>query len=106
MTGISSEQRKRRGRGKPFEPGQSGNPSGRPKEFGDFRKWARDVGVENAKAVLLRVMTKGNDKDAVAAARVILAYALGQPTQAVELATRDGLPLSLNVHFVKPSSQR
>lgn len=33
---------KRRVPGRPFQPGQSGNPGGRPKESEEFRRWLRE----------------------------------------------------------------
>ena len=38
----SAERKKRRGPGRPFKPGKSGNPGGRPKAITELREMARE----------------------------------------------------------------
>lgn len=69
-----------------FQPGQSGNPGGRPKGAGDIREVARRFG-EEALATLVDVATNA---EAPAAARVTAAMALldrgfGKPLAQVQV---------------------
>ena len=86
---------------KPWKPGQSGNPGGRPK---------RDLAAEIARAIfeqdsdaITRALTaelkKGNAR--VFAALADRAY--GKPRQQIEFAGEDGSPIQTNIviHFVK-----
>ncbi len=86
---------------KPWKPGQSGNPGGRPK---------RDLAAEIARAIFEQdseaitrafaaELKKGNAK--VFAALADRAY--GKPRQQIEFAGEDGGPIqtSIVVHFVK-----
>jgi hypothetical protein len=82
-------------RGRPFKPGQSGNPGGRPKVLGDVQELARQKSPE-AINTLSNIM---NDDKAPPAARVAAANALldrgyGKPTQ----------PISQTLAKVDPSS--
>ncbi len=55
MAGNSEEQPRRRGPGRPFMKGQSGNPGGRPKEVGHVRELARQH-TEEAIETLVSIM--------------------------------------------------
>lgn len=89
---------------KPWKPGQSGNPSGRPK---------RDVAAEIARAVFeqdaeaiqrvfAKELRKGNYK--VFAALADRAY--GRPHQSLALSTGEGEQAScIQVVFVDPKSE-
>jgi hypothetical protein len=74
-----------RPRGRPFQPGQSGNPGGRPRVFVEIRDLARKH-TREAVAVLVSI---AHDSRAPAAARVAAANSLldrawGRPPQALE----------------------
>ena len=58
---------KRRGPGKPFQKGVSGNPGGRPKTIEEIRDLARSYTAE-AMQSLLRIATSGKSESAVVAA--------------------------------------
>jgi CO/xanthine dehydrogenase Mo-binding subunit len=90
---------------KPWKPGQSGNPGGRPK---------RDLAAEIARAIFEQdseaitrafaaELKKGNAK--VFAALADRAY--GKPRQQVEHVGEDGDPIqtSVVVHFVRTGSE-
>jgi hypothetical protein len=81
--------------GKPFQPGQSGNPLGRPKRKPITDAIMRQlmieigVGVTNADKVaehlVSLVFDRKDPRVALEAAKLVLAYVEGLPTQTVEL---------------------
>lgn len=65
-------KKKRRGPGKPFAAGQSGNPGGRPKTIAEVRELARSYTVEAIEA-MAQIMLAGESEAArVAAAEKVL----------------------------------
>ena len=80
---------KRRGPGKPFQPGQSGNPGGRSKDNADVKALAR----EHTCAAIERLsfwLGSDNPKASVSAATALLDRAWGRPAQAI--TGEDGKP--------------
>lgn len=83
--------------GRRFEPGQSGNPGGRPKRKPITDLLAAELekvagkSTQGQKLVkrLLSIATQGKRSDSVAALRLIMAYTDGLPVQAVELDIYD-----------------
>ena len=69
-------------RGRPFVKGVSGNPSGRPADYGAFREMCRAKSPQ-AVAALEDALANG-DASSVAAARVLLEYGWGKPASAPE----------------------
>ena len=95
---------------RPWQPGQSGNPSGRPK-----RKPVTDLILATLPteyrsgqtygqalvAALFKIAFRGRDREAIEAARLLIAYSDGLATQSIQLdiydvareeARRRGLP--------------
>jgi hypothetical protein len=82
-----------------FQPGQSGNPSGRPKRkpltdavMAELAKPAATSGPKasmtryQAVAVrLLNIVLTGDRSESIAAAKLLWSYVEGQPTQPIEL---------------------
>lgn len=84
-----------------FKPGVSGNPSGRPKVCAEFKDKARKIADEVVIQFWEReVRTEG--PNAMKASELLSAYAYGKPTQAVEVAGKDGGPI--NVSWQQPGT--
>jgi HEAT repeat protein len=64
----------------PFEPGKSGNPSGRPKENGYVRELAR---AHTERAIQALVDALDDERTRVAAATALLDRGYGKPAQAI-----------------------
>jgi len=63
--GENSGKTAKRGRGRPFQPGQSGNPGGRPKEDAPVRDLARQHTAEAIRK-LTTIMRSGKQEQAAA----------------------------------------
>jgi hypothetical protein len=82
-------------RGRPFQPGVSGNPGGRPKTLGTLRALARTHAAE-AIAELARLAIHARSETArIAAIRELLDRAYGKPTQFLA-ADNDTIPEDLS----------
>ena len=81
-----------------FKPGESGNPSGRPKESPEIKELARALGPE-AIAKLAEFMRGEDSKLAKAAADSLLDRGFGRPAQTVDttIANADGSNVSLAI---------
>ena len=80
--------------GRPFEPGKSGNPGGRPAALAEVKALAR----EQTEANIAALVAVRDNPDSPAAARVSAANSLldrgwGRPTQALEHSGPDGGPI-------------
>lgn len=84
-----------------FKPGQSGNPSGRPKANHKVTELARRY-TEEAVATLATLMVDEgvSARARIAAANSLLDRAWGRPPQSIELDAGDA-PSLLRVEFVK-----
>lgn len=90
---------------KPFKPGQSGNPNGRPKKLPEIDKLLADVLGEDgenseAKAILKALLTKAKKGD-TRAAEILLDRAYGKPKQPIAI---EGEPIKSFV--IKRASER
>lgn len=88
-----------------FQPGQSGNPGGRPPKTDEQRTleaMCRDKSLE-ALAVLEKIMTEGeNERNRITAALAIIERGHGKAVQPNTLTGADGGPIdhSITVSFV------
>ena len=88
-----------------FQPGQSGNPGGRPKGEAKVRLAAREH-TEIAIAVLVSAMADEDARVRIKAAEVLLDRGWGKPAQPI--GGDDDLPpiaQSLTVHLVKAATE-
>ncbi len=85
---------RRRGKGRPFQPGQSGNPSGRPKIPEDIRIAFREA-VPEALETLKKIVASPTAKDAdkIRAAEVILDRSYGKAPQSMEIEAKSMPPV-------------
>jgi hypothetical protein len=83
-----------RGPGRPFQPGQSGNPGGKPKKLAELaiKISAMD---EAHRARLEEIAASGDHRDSIAAIKLLWSYAHGLPRQVV--TDGDGNAVSLGV---------
>ncbi len=94
----NSARTAKRGRGRPFLRGVSGNPGGRLKEAAHVRDLARER-TEEAVQTLTTVMRSGKTEQArVRAAEALLDRAWGWPTQEVEHAATE--PMRIIVDYM------
>jgi hypothetical protein len=83
----------------PFKPGQSGNPTGRPKRKPVTEALLAELAKDHGKggqtkldamvARLVRTVISGKPREAVEAAKLIMAYTDGLPMQVVEVDVYD-----------------
>jgi len=69
--------------GRPFQPGQSGNPGGRPKILAEVREAARDHTTDAIK-VFVGCLEDTNPYVRMAAANFLLDRGWGKPTQTID----------------------
>jgi hypothetical protein len=97
---ASSKGAARKTVGRPFKPGQSGNPTGGKKIPEDVKQAFRAL-TPQAVATLFGIMTEGEqESNRLRAAETILNRAWGTPTQAVEVTGSEGSPLVVSIRYV------
>lgn len=99
-----------RGKGRPFSPGVSGNPGGRPKVADEFKARCRrildetviDAWADEIKMRPREIITPAGPFEMecrgphwVKASELIAGYAIGKPAQRTELTGADGGPVNV-----------
>ena len=77
-TSSETTAKKKRGPGKPFTKGQSGNPSGRPKANPEVKEILKAASLDAARK-LVALLESRTEKIALAAATEILDRTMGRP---------------------------
>ena len=83
---TSGKNSARRVIGRPFKKGQSGNPSGRPKQSQPIKEAIQADYEKHGHNVIERLRTERLD--------LYLAYGFGKPTENISLMDSDGTPLA------------
>lgn len=84
----------------PFKKGQSGNPSGRPKDVGEVKALAKKHTKESIQRLVFW-MRSDNASVSLAAAQALLDRGYGKPVQAIEGTGDDGeIKVGLTVQYV------
>jgi hypothetical protein len=91
--------KKKRGPGRPFQPGQSGNPGGRAKKTEELAASIREMD-EELKARLVRTARGKSAKESTAAIKLLWGYGHGMPRQV--LTDEDGNAVKLGVLVLPP----
>lgn len=88
-----------------FEPGQSGNPEGRPRKSNKAAGMAREQ-TEKAVQVLINALADDKTENRIKAAESLLNRGWGKPQEYVELSGDDEKPIhaKLVVEFIKPNA--
>ena len=92
-TAENSTETACRPRGRPFKPGQSGNPGGRPRVAAAVRDLLKRNSVAAAQCVI-GLMASEDSRVALSAAREVLDRVLGKPSQTTEITGPNGGPLA------------
>ena len=94
-------------KGRPFQPGQSGNPGGRPK--GIAGKVKELVGEDGEKALKMLWSIASDTKEAgkvrVMALEVLLNRGFGKPPATLELQGAGGSPVSFTVRVISKGAK-
>jgi len=90
MTAENSEITATKAPGRPFQPGQSGNPGGRKRLPEEFKQLARSNSELALKAVIEIVKNpKSKDSDKIRAAEIIMDRGWGKPVQGFDIGVRN-----------------
>lgn len=82
--------------GRPFKPGQSGNPSGRPKANPEVREALKAASVDAARK-LVELLKSKNDKVAFQAAQEILNRTEGKPRECVQMEIAEDIQIRTQI---------
>jgi hypothetical protein len=94
---ASTEDQRRKNLGRPWKPGQSGNPSGRSRAADELRK-ALEQDAPHARQRLRELLDSDDESIALRAAEFVIDHVKGRPTQAV--TGEDGGPVQIDLGVV------
>lgn len=86
-----------------FQPGQSGNPGGRPKVAQEFKERCREFMAGDGWDKLKVITDDRKHRDYFRALELIMGYAYGKPKQGLELTGEDSGSIQI---IVKPADKR
>lgn len=90
-------------RGRPFQPGVSGNPAGRSKNSHDIRTLAKTK-TKAAFEKIVKLMDSANEKIQLQACMALLAYAHGKPAVLDDENDKDKRTINLTINrFEQPA---
>lgn len=85
-----------------FKPGQSGNPSGRPKLPPEIKEMARAASIEAIERAIYW-MRSDDSAASLKAIQLITERAYGKPAQPVDGDGEGGkIPIGIEVRFIRP----
>ena len=86
--------------GKGFQPGQSGNPGGRPKQAKPFKDRCQTFMEKEGIDMLISIAQNPRDKSRFKALELIAAYSFGKPKQGLELTGDEGGDINITIKRV------
>lgn len=91
----------------PWKPGESGNPSGRPRDTVRVGELARSYAVEAIDTLVAIMRHSPETRDQLSAAQALLDRGYGKPMQAVEHSGPEGsaIPLGLDLSALSPDQR-
>jgi hypothetical protein len=69
-----------------FQPGQSGNPKGRPKEYSEIKALARTFGPEAIETLANLMRNSEDERTRVVAAKELLDRGFGKAEQSIDIS--------------------
>lgn len=93
----NAQNSKRAAPGRPFEPGKSGNPGGRPKVAQEFKERCREFMEEQGWQLMVDMAKRGTGDDARFALKAAMEYAYGKPKEHkdVDMNVKGGVTILL-----------
>jgi len=82
-----------------FRPGQSGNPSGRPRKRRELTEMCQRFVDQECIDKLSEIVRRGKDRDALSAIEILLAYAYGKPTSQDRLELAGAVSTSITLKW-------
>jgi len=83
-----------------FQPGQTGNPGGRPKIAKEFKDKCREFMGEEGWEKLKSITDDPKHRDYFRALELIIGYSYGKPKQGVELSGEEGNDIKIVIERI------